>query len=69
MPLRIATYFQNNYFNRSDIDKHFDNNTHRLNRCQSISFPTLEILDKENPKETGHYWVLVLNIRTSASKC
>ncbi|KAE8819473.1 hypothetical protein D1007_02703 [Hordeum vulgare] len=27
-----------------------------------ISFPTLEILDKENPKETGHYWVLVLNI-------
>ncbi|KAI4988400.1 hypothetical protein ZWY2020_030030 [Hordeum vulgare] len=63
MPLRIATYFQNNCFNRTDIDKHFDNNTQRLNRCESISFPTLEILDKENPKETGHYWVLVLNIR------
>ncbi|KAI4999511.1 hypothetical protein ZWY2020_004100 [Hordeum vulgare] len=29
---------------------------------KEISFPTLEILDKENPKETGHYWVLVLNI-------
>ncbi|KAI4980943.1 hypothetical protein ZWY2020_021428 [Hordeum vulgare] len=30
---------------------------------KEISFPTLEILYKENPKETGHYWVLVLNIR------
>ncbi|KAI4984170.1 hypothetical protein ZWY2020_046542 [Hordeum vulgare] len=30
---------------------------------KEISFPILEILDKENPKETGHYWVLVLNIR------
>jgi len=28
-----------------------------------VSFPTLEILDKENPKETGHYWLMVLNIR------
>lgn len=28
-----------------------------------VAFPTLEILDKQNPKETGHYWVLVLNIR------
>ncbi|KAI4983502.1 hypothetical protein ZWY2020_025368 [Hordeum vulgare] len=63
MPLRIATYFQNNCFNRSEIDKHFDNNTQRLNICESISFTTLEILDKENPKETGNYWVLVLNIR------
>lgn len=40
MPLRIATYFQNNYFNRSDIDKHFDNNTHRINRCESVNFIT-----------------------------
>nr|BAJ99576.1 predicted protein [Hordeum vulgare subsp. vulgare] len=56
MPLQIATYFQNNCFIRSDIDKHFENNTQRLNRCESI-------LDKGNPKDTGHYWVLVLNIR------
>lgn len=63
MPLRVATFFQNNSFTRNDIDKHFDNKTRRLSRCESVSFPTLEILDKENPKETGHYWLMVLNIR------
>lgn len=63
MPLRVATFFQNNSFIRNDIDKHFDNKSQRLNRCESISFPTLEILDKENPKGTGHYWLMVLNIR------
>lgn len=63
MPLRVATYFQNNSFIRSDVDKHFDNKSRRLSRCESISFPTLEILDKENPKESGHYWLMVLNIR------
>lgn len=65
IPLRIATYFQNNSFARSDIDKHFDNKTRRLSRCESVAFPTLKILDKENPKETGHYWLMVLNIRDS----
>ncbi|XP_048560281.1 uncharacterized protein LOC125540754 [Triticum urartu] len=56
MPLRVATFFPNNSFTRNDIDKHFDNKTRRLSRCESI-------LDKENPKETGHYWLMVLNIR------
>ena len=26
-------------------------------------FPTLEILDHTCPKESGHYWLLVLNLR------
>lgn len=30
---------------------------------QLISLPTLEIREKGNPKDMGHYWVLVLNIR------
>ena len=37
------------------------NSTHSL--IKQVSFPTLEILYKENPKETGHYWLMVLNIR------
>ncbi|KAE8789106.1 hypothetical protein D1007_36795 [Hordeum vulgare] len=35
----------------------------------TISFPTLKVLEKENPKETGHYWLLVLNIRDKRTYC
>ncbi|XP_037427210.1 uncharacterized protein LOC119292487 [Triticum dicoccoides] len=62
------TYFQNNIFIKSDIDKHFDNKTQRLSRCESFSFPALEVLDKENPKESGHYWLMVLKIRDKRFK-
>ena len=28
-----------------------------------VTFPVLEILDRKNPAETGHFWALSMNIR------
>lgn len=64
MPLRVAKYLIDCRFNLKDVTRCFENSpANRLDHKDIICFPTLEKFQNLPKDSSGHYWLVVLNIK------
>ncbi|CAL4924975.1 unnamed protein product [Urochloa decumbens] len=65
LPLRVAHFVESEQLDRTEVKRVFRRSTNHLDHRHLVMFPVLQVISSRNVDNVGHYFLLVLNLRSN----